>query len=338
MVGMKDGKPEVVFFQRKPRTVGNYSVEFIFDDVRHRLAEKIRGRVEISPFESSGIMGRIKNCFVATKRQGEVNHITGDVNYLGLFLDRKRTIQTILDCVHLETSKGLKYQLLKLFWVTIPERNSRFITAVSESTKREILRHHSCDPSKIIVIPVAISEKFTYRPKPFNQVKPRILQLGTAPNKNVPRLIEAIAGLSVTLHVIGKRQEELVSMLEKHGIDHVFESGLSDEEVISRYEAADIVSLVSTYEGFGMPILEAQATGRVVITSNTYSMPEVAGDAAILVDPLDVSSIREGILRMVNDDAFRDELIERGRDNIKKYDPVIIAEKYFDLYRKIAGS
>src|SRR5689334_11717448 len=122
MVNKKEVKPKVVFFHRKPRSVGNYSVEFIFEDVRNRLSEKIVSKVVVSKYESSGFTKRLYNCYEAWRNQSQVNHITGDVNYLGLFLKRNRTIQTILDCVHLNTSQGIKYKILKLFWLSIPER------------------------------------------------------------------------------------------------------------------------------------------------------------------------------------------------------------------------
>src|SRR5882757_7528263 len=182
----------VTFFHRKPRGVGNYSVEFIFRDVRQRLAAFIKAKEAFSSYESSGLFKRLYNCLEAAGRQGEVNHITGDINYLGIFLSRKRTIQTILDCVHLSSSAGIKHAVIKLIWVTIPVRRARYVTAISESTKKEILKYVSCDPDKIIVIPVAISERFTAQRREFNADCPRILQLGTAPNKNIPRLAAAL--------------------------------------------------------------------------------------------------------------------------------------------------
>ena len=328
-------KPQVVFFHRKPRNVGNYSVEFIFDDVRNRLKEKISSTIVQSKYESKGLFKRIYNCIEAFRNQGKVNHVTGDINYIGLLLNKKRTIQTILDCVHLNTSSGLKYSVLKLFWLSIPEKNARYITAISTSTKEEILRHHKCDPGKIIVIPVAISPKFQAVEKPFNKQKPRILQLGTAPNKNIPGLIEALKGIPCVLNIIGKRNEDYETLLRENKIEYIYEWGLSDEDVIKRYEEADIVSLISTYEGFGMPILEAQAVGRAVITSNIYSMPEVAGDAAVLVDPFDIPEMRTGLERIINDDEFRNEMIQRGFQNIKRFDADRIARQYFELYKKI---
>src|SRR5207249_2293530 len=95
---MKTKPLQVTFFQRKPRSVGNYSVEFIFNDVRLRLKDCILARTVFSKYESNGLFKRIYNCLEAAFKQGDVNHVTGDVNYLGLFLYKKKTIHTILDC------------------------------------------------------------------------------------------------------------------------------------------------------------------------------------------------------------------------------------------------
>lgn len=330
--------PEVVFFHRKPRTIGNYSVEFIFEDIRNRLKDKINSKVVTSKNESQGLWKRLLNCIVAYQQKGQVNHITGDVNYLGIFLSNKNTINTILDCVHLNSSTGLKYKILKTFWLSIPEKRSRFLTAISESTKMEILRHHRCNPDKIVVIPVAISPNFKSKQKEFNKALPRILQVGTAPNKNIPNLIEALKGIPCLLNIVGKKNEVYESLLKKNGIQYIYEGGLSDQEIIDRYELADIVTLVSTYEGFGMPILEAQAVGRAVISSNVYSMPEVAGDSAVIVDPHDINAIREGFKKIINDDEFRENRIAKGFLNIKRFDPDVIANQYYTLYKKIADN
>jgi len=329
---------EVVFFHRKPRAVGNYSIEFIFADVRNRLGNMIRPRVVVSKYESSGFINRFLNGIEARRSSGQVNHITGDVNYLGIFLSAENTVNTILDCVHLNSSKGFKYWVFKKFWLEIPERRARFLTAISESTKREILRHHHCDPDKIRVIPVAISPAFQYKPKEFNEDNPVILQIGTAPNKNIPLLIQAVKGLKCVLNIVGKKDESYEALLHENKIDYVYESNLTNEEILERYERCDIVALVSTYEGFGMPILEAQAVGRVVITSNVYSMPEVAGDSAVLVDPSKVEEIRDGILRLISDSEFRKDRIASGLENIKRFNADLIAHMYYDLYQEVAAS
>lgn len=335
MANSQGGKPNVVFFHRKPRNVGNYSIEFIFEDVRKRLSNKVNARLVVSKYESNGFFKRLYNCLQAYRNQGMVNHVTGDVNYLGLLLSKRKTIHTIHDCIFIINSSGIKRKALKYFWLTVPIKRSRFITAVSQVTKSEILKYSDCNPDKIVVIPVAISPKFKRVDKPFHKERPRILQIGTAPNKNLPNLIEAIKGLPCVLHIVGKQNDEYEELLKRYNIEYVYEWGLTDEKIIERYQQADILSLISTYEGFGMPVLEAQAIGRAVITSNLSSMPEVAGDAAVMVNPMEVNEIRAGLEKIIHDDAFRNDLITRGFENIKRFDPDVIANQYLELYKKI---
>lgn len=329
-------QPVVTFFHRRP-LASHHSIEFIFTDVRARLEEQIQARVVTSKFESRGLLKRLYNVVEAVCSQGTVNHITGDINYIGIFLSKDKTIQTILDCSHQEIYSGFKRKILRLFWVKIPVCKARWVTAISTSTKNEILKYTNCDPDKIVVIPVAISERFKRKDKPFDKVRPRILQIGTAPNKNIPRLVEALKGFPCTLDIIGHWKQEYKNLLQRNNIAYSYVSGLSADEILRKYEEADIVTLVSTYEGFGMPILEGQAVGRPVITSNTYSMPEVAGDAACLVDPHDVISIRKGFRTIIDDDQYRHDLVRKGFENVKRFDPNRIAAQYLSLYQKVAS-
>jgi glycosyltransferase involved in cell wall biosynthesis len=332
---MKNKRPSVVFFQRKSRAIGNYSVEFIFEDVRKRLSSKINSKVVYSKFESNGLFKRLYNVLEAFLSQGQVNHVTGDINYVGLLLSKKKTIHTILDCVFLKGTTGLKQKILKYFWLTIPIKKSKYIIAISNATKQEILQHQKCDPNKIVVIPVAISNLFVKSQKEFNKVCPTILQLGTAPNKNVLNLLKAVVGLNCHLNIIGVKHQYLIDFMDSNKISYTYEHGLSNEDIVERYKQCDIVSLVSTYEGFGMPILEGQTIGRAVITSNIYSMPEVGGDACHYVDPQSIDEINQGIVKLIMNEKYRNQLIERGFNNIKKFDPELIAQMYFNLYDSI---
>ena len=124
-------------------------------------------------------------------------------------------------------------------------------------------------------------------------------------------------------------------MLKNFGVEYTNRIGLSDEQLVERYREADMVSFVSTHEGFGMPIIEAQCIERVCITSNCSSMPEVAGGGACLVDPFDVQSIRQGIQRLISDSDYRNEIIDKGRANRERFNPVAIAQQFDDLYKKI---
>ena len=120
-----------------------------------------------------------------------------------------------------------------------------------------------------------------------------------------------------------------------YNIDYTNEYNISDERLLQKYIACDILSFISTFEGFGMPIIEANAIERVVITSNISSMPEVAGSAACLVNPTEITDIKKGFLKLINDDCYRKTLIDNGRINKLRFDANTIADKYYQVYKKV---
>ncbi len=326
---------EVVHFNRKVRKTGNYSIEGFYENIRNVLKDKLEINCYECRYYSNGILRRLFNALSAAFKQGDVNNVTGDINYLSAFLDTKKNITTILDCGLLANTKGIIHKIGKLFWFTIPIKKSKYIVAISQATKDEILKYVKCDPDKIKVIYVAISPKFKRADKKFNKEKPVILQVGTNPNKNLINLANALSGISCKLIIIGKLNKEHENTLQKNKIDYENAYNLSEEEIIMKYKSCDILAFVSTYEGFGMPIVEANTVGRAVITSNLFSMPEVAGEAASIVNPYSISEIREGILKIINDDLYRESLIEKGFENAKRFNLEKIANEYFVLYQEI---
>jgi glycosyltransferase involved in cell wall biosynthesis len=326
---------QVTFFHRKKRANANFSIEFIFDEVRKRLAGQVEARVHVAPCFSNGLLRRLAIAIDARRHQGAVNHVTGDINFAGILLDPRRTVLTSHDCSYLQRTKGIRHRLLKFFWVDLPVKRARFVTTVSEAAKKDLLTHTRCDPKKVLVIHNPIADDFVSRPKEFNHVHPRILQIGTATNKNVPRLIDALQGIPCTLVIVGTLDKQLSSVLQQRQIQYENYANLSRAEIMQQYELADLVAFVSTIEGFGLPIVESHAVGRPVVTSNVSSMPEVAGDAACLVDPYDVSSIRAGVARVISDEAYRTELISKGYQNAKRFHADTIAQQYLEVYRQI---
>jgi len=327
-----------VHFQRKPRPLGNFSVENYFKAIRDLAPDDLNLTCKICKFESNGLFKRLFNIAQAWLRQEEVNHITGDVHFLNLLFHRRKSILTVLDCGMLKGVGGLKYQLFKYFWFTLPAKKANYITVISEATKKDLLKYIHYDPAKIKVIHVSISDLYRPFKKHFNADKPIILQIGTAPNKNLERIIPALSGISCTYTILGRLSENQRNLLMQNQVEFEnIDKAISDQEVLSLYQSCDLVSFVSTLEGFGMPIVEANATGRAVITGNTTSMPEIAGDAAHLVDPFDIEAIREGFIKVISDEEYRNQLISNGYRNVQRFDKSRIAEQYFSLYRMIGG-
>jgi glycosyltransferase involved in cell wall biosynthesis len=325
-----------VHFHRKP-TAENVSIERLFADIRNAMPDHVQCSVHTCPFFSKHILPRIRNMLDAAKHQSQINHITGDVHYLALTLDKQRTLLTIHDCASLERLRGLSRAIFKLIWFTVPIRRARLVTVISESTRRELLRHVHCDPAKIRVVHDCVGKDFVPAPKPFNASEPEILQLGTKANKNLELLSKALAGLPCKLNIIGRLTGGQMEVLEQCRIRYTNRPQATNSEVFNAFQSCDLVALTSTYEGFGLPIIEANAVGRPVVTSNILSMPEVAGAAACLVDPLDVASIREGILQVWNDAGFRQRLVLAGFENVKRFSPTAIAAKYAALYEELQG-
>jgi len=284
-----------------------------------------------------GVWNRLKNLLSAARYRQHLCHITGDVQYAVLLLRRERTVLTVLDCEILHRLKGIRRFVLKLLWFSWPLRNVSRVTVISEETRQQLMREVSFPVDRIHVIPVSVSSLFVPVSSDFCSHYPRILQVGTKPNKNVHRLVQALQGLPCHLDLVGPVSDTLQGLLDECQIQYTAWGRLTDEQLVERYQQADIIAFVSTHEGFGMPIVEAQCVERVCVTSNCSSMPEVAGDGACLVDPFDVQSIRAGFQRVIQDSAYREQLIAAGRVNRQRFDANRIAQHFLEVYQMVAA-
>jgi glycosyltransferase involved in cell wall biosynthesis len=330
--------PIVRLFFRRANPTGNVSIENSFAVMQQFFPKNAGFTIDSfhSSFYSKGILPRLRAVWEVWKNRTDINHVTGDTHFLALGLPRRRTILTIHDCGLLDNKGSLAHWILKTFWLQLPVWHSQFVTVVSEATKRDVISITGCSAEKIHVIPTVILPKFAFKPKVFYKNYPTFLHIGNSANKNLERHAQALVGLPCRLHIIGKISDKQIEWLKTLNLDFKVDYNLTDDAMCQAYENADALLFCSTLEGFGMPILEAQSVGRVVITSNVSSMPEVAGNGAVLVDPLSISAIRAAIEQVVKDETLRNALIMNGLENIKRFDPSVVADQYARLYRRIA--
>ncbi|SPJ23042.1 glycosyltransferase family 4 protein [Palleronia abyssalis] len=326
---------EVAHFTRRPAP-GGFSLERVFRDVRTAMPDRVRVVERQNRFLSQGILPRLRDAWAARRYATDVNHITGDVHYLTFFLPRARTLLTVHDTVLVEREAGLKRWLLWFFWFRLPAACCARMTAISEESKQRVLSLIRIDPDRIDVIPDPVSPDFQPVPARKAQGKFRLLHIGTKPNKNLERVLEALSRLDIELTIIGKLTDRQSQAVDRSGLAVRTLSHLSDADIRGEYARADALIFVSLDEGFGLPIVEANATGRPVITSARAPMDAIAGDAAVLVDPTDPQAIREAVTRLSGDADLRGKLVERGYGNARRFRADAVAAQYADLYQRIA--
>jgi glycosyltransferase involved in cell wall biosynthesis len=327
---------QISLFFRKPRADENYSIERLFDAVSKALPnDRYEVRCLVCPFESKGMLRRLLIVFWAAFNQSDINHVTGDVNFLGLLLRRPRTVLTIHDSASMLRLTGLKRWIYGWIWLRLPIMRAGRVTVISESTLLETLEYCKGYSSKFRIIPNCVTGRLSASTKSFNNRRPRILQIGTRENKNLVRVIEALTGIPCLLVIVGPLTTEQIQLLNDRSVIYENYPSLDNAPMAQQYQLADVVVFVSTYEGFGLPILEAQTVGRAVVTSARAPMDKVAGTGAALVNPDDVAEIRAAINRIVEDESYRSNLVAAGFENVKKYSPEAIAAEYAAVYEEL---
>ncbi len=210
------------------------------------------------------------------------------------------------------------------------------LIAVSQATASDLNKFYGTSPDKIQVVHEAgMSDQIDHAVatnvrQQYNLPRPYVLFVGTLqPRKNLVRLIQAYAKLHRTAAISwdlvlaggGWLRQSLPVLVSKLGLsERIHLIGyVADAHLPALYAGATFFCFPSLFEGFGLPVLEAQRYGAPVITANNSSLPEIAGDAAILVDPLDVDAIADAMLRLSQDEALRQKLIAAGYANVKRF-------------------
>ena len=332
--------PRIAFVFR--RSAVFFSIENIFRNIirqigKSRLPEGYAwiAAEKVVPREGLAASGILANIRFARQLRADIFHVTGDIHYITLFLPAKRSILTVHDCVFMYNNKGIKKWILQLVMLKWPVRHCQRITCVSEQTKKDILRFSGCPENKVVVIPNPVNQRINRTHRDFETDRPVLLFVGTTSNKNLDRVMDSLDGIPCMLEIVGRLNPVMEQRLNERRIAYRNSFDLTEEQVFDKYSGADIILFPSTYEGFGMPIVEGQKAGRPVITSRLSPMQEVAGDGACLVDPYDPGSIREGILKVIREPAYREQLVTAGLENSKRFDLETVTLQYEELYKDI---
>jgi glycosyltransferase involved in cell wall biosynthesis len=324
-------KVNYIFRKRLPQY---HSIEELFYSINSKVSKTITTKIIELPYYGGSPKVLLKNMRGFKSNKTSINHITGDVHYMAL-ITRKHTILTIHDIGSAFQGHFIKQLYIKLFWFWLPALRLKRITVISEFTKKELIKLIPFASKKIEVIYNPVNTQLQYHPKDFNVQCPRILIIGTKANKNLERTFEALQGIECELLIIGKLSENQLELLKKYSIQYSSKVNIPYSEVIQAYKDCDFVLFASTYEGFGMPIIEAQMVGRPVIASNIGAMKEVSLDTACLVDPYDIESIKKGIQKLIRDETYRDLMIKKGLKNVERFSLETISNQYIALYQSI---
>ncbi len=268
-----------------------------------------------------------------------------------------------LDQILFREAFGSRYRAEVLFHVLRHGlRRSARIIAVSQATKRDLMNLLGIPEQRIEVVPNAIDEQFTKSDSEQDRLRtleryqvdyPFLLYVGTIlPQKNLPRLVEAFAVLQAELEQHARYRElRLIIIGDELGAHPDLRRSVIRSRVQQRvrflgfvpidtlrifYSSAAAFVFPSLYEGFGLPPLEAMAQGTPVVTSNVSSLPEVVGDAAVLVNPENVFDIVRGIRQALLDEDLRRSLSRRGREQAGRFSWDRAAERVLEIYRRVA--
>ena len=279
------------------------------------------------------------------------------------FIKTRKVVVTVHDIIGMIFPNQLRWPSRWYWgkWLPMAIKNADYIIADSESTKNDLIERLRISKERIRVIYPSGHENFSTErnPKLLSQVKARFgiqdcyfLFVGTIePRKNLKRVIEAFrifqdaaqTECRYQLVVVGQKDfgkgklfKSIAHDLRTKIDDIIFTGYVRDQELNQLYCGTEALVYPSLYEGFGIPILEAMASGVPVITSRRTSMPEVAGEAALYVDPYNTNSIADGMLELHHSPSLRQSLVQKGLSQIEKFFWERTADQTCEVYRQLA--
>lgn len=299
-------------------------------------------------YRSFAVRGLIHRVFIEQvmlpimSRKCTVLHSISNVAPLLSICPVVTTIHDIYQLYYPKRFPLLKLLYLKLF-VPLSVWKSREVISVSECTKQDIIKHYSFFANRSTIVTVPEASRYDIRLRVEN-ADDFILFVGTLePGKNLATLLRAYDLLPreiknmYPLKIVGGKgwkNSEIKTVIDDLNLHNYidFLGYISDDELKELYYRATCFVLPTLYEGFGLPVLEAMSQGCPVITSNVSSLPEVAGSAGVLVDPMDINELKDALLSVVSSTERMADLMEKGYSQASKFSWKRCAEETFKLY------
>lgn len=292
--------------------------------------------------------------FDLKKTAPEIYH--GLSNELPFFIDNKRikTVVTIHDLIFLRYPELYRFFDRKIYQCKFKYacKKADIIIAISEQTKNDIIEFFEIEESKIKVVyqscnPIFFENNIISYEQLFSKYKipgEYILYVGTIEKrKNLLTLLKAIhfGKINIPIVVVGRKTKyfgEIMSFIKEKKLQNIFFIGeISNEELALLYKYAKVFVYPSIFEGFGIPVIEAIASGIPVITSNSSCLKETGGDAALYCDPNNHEDLANSILNIISNNSLRNKLIENGKEHIKKFTPEVFAKNIMNIYKELAN-
>lgn len=314
------------------KTQGQNSIE----EIAQRINKCLQVEIISLPYKSSSIIGILKNIIFIRKIKTKVYHIISPTEAYILPFIKGIKIATFHDLGTMIASRNFIYKIAKIIFYILPAAFfSDFITFVSNETLKEFLKLTKFKKKdKFRVIHNFVAQDFFTQQNQRNKANKKftILHIGTASRKNLEKVIKACRNLDIQLNIVGILSEKQRNLLTKYNIDYKNEYDISTKQIIENYINCDIVTFPSSYEGFGLPVIEANALGKPVIAGDIPVLHEIADNSAIYVNPAISNEIRDAILKLKNNSTFYNRMSYLGLKNSKRFTSEVLVNEYKKLY------
>lgn len=321
------------------RWIGEHGIGRFASEIRKRMNGEIEDLEGQNPVSLMGLINSEMCCL----SQHSKNDIFFSPGYVAPISWNKKFVFTIHDLIHIDVEEE-RSRFKDAYYESIVKKNtlrSNIVLTVSEYSKRRIVEWSGIEEHRVLVVGNGVDSRFNPAGPKHDPGFSYVLYVRNAkPHKNVSNLIRSFGLMEnkdIKLVLSGLPDAELRHVALRSGVyDRIaFTGKIPESDLPSYYRGAHVVTMPSLYEGFGLPALEGMASGVPVVVSETTSLPEVVGDAGLLVDPNNPESIADSLNRAISDSHLRARMISKGLAQASKFNWDTVSSKINMALEKI---